>query len=203
MKLHKVSDLEDIFIGKQEPTFAFIDEFCETFGVNKEWLIEGKGSAFRSDRDRKGGPLSNIENIGEVGIDRVLLIRSKSESGEMFIVLKYSDWKYRILTQVLHVSDRVGAGGQLQLVDLYNLINKLRSSGVRCGGRTLEKELFSALLSGKIFPGKVIDLSMSEDPWWDDFTDVEHKLPIAENYNQWHGESFIKAQEIVKWRLKH
>jgi hypothetical protein len=42
---------------------------------------------------------------------------------------------------------------------------------------------------------------MSDDPWWDDFTDIEHKYPIAENYRQWHGEPFIKAQEIVKWGL--
>ena len=42
MQLNSVSELEDIFLGKREPSFDFIDRFCECFGVYKEWLINGE-----------------------------------------------------------------------------------------------------------------------------------------------------------------
>ena len=42
MKLHKISELENLFTGKTEPSFTFIEDFCKIFGVCKEWLVEGK-----------------------------------------------------------------------------------------------------------------------------------------------------------------
>jgi hypothetical protein len=201
LNLNKVSELENVFIGREEPTFVFIEHFCETFGVSKEWLLEGKGAPFLSKGTGRGDPLGYYEDIHKIKPEGVYFIRSSSDVGEMFLILKHTNWKFTVLNRIFHVSDCVGTGGQLQLVSLFHLINKLRDSRVRCCGRTLDPKLFSALQSGNAFPGKVIDVAMSDDPWWDDFTDIEHKYPIAENYRQWHGEPFIKAQEIVKWGL--
>lgn len=201
MKLHKVSELENVFTGKAEPTFTFIDDFCATFGASRDWLLEAKGAPFQSAQAERGDPLWYYEDIERVKPEGVYFIRSSSEVGEMFLILKHADWKFTVFDRTFHVSDHVGEGGQRQLVGLFHLINKLRNSCVRCGGRTLEPELFAALLSGDIFPGKVLNAVMSEDTWWDDFTDIEHQYPIAKNYRQRHGEPFVKAQEIVKWKL--
>jgi hypothetical protein len=201
MKLDKVSELENVFIGREEPTFAFIEYFCETFGVSKEWLLEGKGAPFRSEKFGRSDPIDYYDDINRIKPEAVCFIRSSSDVGEMFLILKHTDWKFAVLNREFHVSDCVGGGGQLQLVSLFHLINKLRDSRVRCCGRTLNPKLFSALQSGSVFPGKVIDSAKLDDRWWDDFTDIEHKYPKAVNYRQWHGKPFIKAQEIVKWRL--
>lgn len=204
MKLHKVSELENVFIGKREPTFQFINDFCETFGVNKKWLIEGKEHPFSNDDQTKYDPLFYFEEIEKINPQGIYFIRANTETAQTFILLKISKWKFKIFHRTWHISDHVGAGGQGQLLSFYKLIKKLDKKGYysKCGGFTLDNNDFDALYFGDEFPGKYIDLGRSEDPWWDDLTDINHKYVIAENYEQWYGKSFIKAQEIIKWKLE-
>lgn len=205
MKLHKVSELENVFIGQDEPTFQFINDFCETFGVNKNWLTEGKEHPFSNNDQTKSNPLCYFENIESINPKGIYFIRANTDTAQTFILLKISNWKYKILHRTWHISGHVGAGGRSQLLSFYMLINKLRGEKdfyMRCGGLTLEENDFNALNLGNKFPGKFIDTGRSEDPWWDDLTDINHRYPIAENYEFWHGKSFIKAQEIIKWQLE-
>lgn len=204
MQVEKISDLEDVFLGKEEPTLQFMAAFCQTFGVNKTWLIEGKGSPFKDDDYGKGDPLAYFEDIEQLEPHGIYFIRARTDTAQAFIILRLSDWKYKILNRMWHISDRVGAGGQGQLLSMYRLINKLRASGYygRCGGRTLSKKEFDSLLAGDVFPGKYLDVGPSEDPWWDDLTDVYHKYPIASGYGGCHGKSFLQAQQIIKLKLE-
>ncbi len=204
MKLHKISELENVFIAKSEPSFSFIEDFCNTFGVSKEWLIEGKGAPYLSDTPSKSDPMDYLPLIEELNPESIYFIRENTDTAPAFILLKVSKWKYLILSRIWHISDVVGAGGQRQLYSFYSLIKELRDKRrlhTSCWGLTLKKEEFSSLLCGEKFPGKYTEAGFSEDPWWDDLTDIDHKYPIAENYEQWHGKSFIKAQEIIKWYM--
>ncbi|RDE22886.1 hypothetical protein DV711_10020 [Motiliproteus coralliicola] len=204
MKLHKISELENVFTGRTEPSFSFIEDFCKTFGVCKEWLIEGKGSPYSSDMPSKSDPMDYLSLIEEVNPESIYFVKENTDTAPAFILLKVSKWKYLILSRTWHISDVVGAGGQRQLYSFYNLIKELRdkkSLHTSCWGLTLSKDEFNSLLCGETFPGKYTDAGFSEDPWWDDLTDIDHKYPIAENYEQWHGKSFIKAQEIIKWYM--
>lgn len=146
-------------------------------------------------------PLGYLEDIRRLRPAVIYFIRSRSDVGGAFLVLKHADWKFTILNLTLHVSDHVGDGGQRLLVSLCHLINRLKAEGVRCGGRTLDPQVFSALQMGDIFLGRVIDAAMCNDHWWDDFTDIHHENSGAANYEQLHGKPFIKAQEIVRWKL--
>lgn len=87
----------------------------------------------------------------------------------------------------------------------YRLIKKLRDReglAVKCWGSTLDTEQFNLLHSGEEFPGKYLNFRGSEDPWWDDLTDVYHRSSTEEDCERMHGKSFIKAQEIIKWELE-
>lgn len=204
MKLHKISELENVFNGKIEPSFSFIEDFSKTFGVNKTWLIEGKESPYSNQLPFQREPMDYLSIINESDPEGIYFIRENSDTAPAFIVLKVSKWKYLILNQTWHISDQVGAGGQKQLFSFYSLIKELRDKRnmhTSCWGITLNKDEFNSLLCGQSFPGKYIDLGFTEDPWWDDLTDINHKYPIAENYEEWHGKSFIRAQEIIKWYL--
>lgn len=204
MKLHSISELEGVFIGKKEPSFQFITDFSTAFGINEKWLIEGVATPYSSSISSKGDPLDYLEDIESIKPESIYFIREKTETSCAFILLKLTKWKYVILDRTWHISDHVGHGGQRQLLSFYKLIKKLRDEKrmhTSCWGLTLEKDLFDALLCGEKFPGQFTDTGFSEDPWWDDLTDINHKYPIAENYERWHGKSFIKAQEIIRWKL--
>ncbi len=204
MKLHSVGELESVFLGNREPSFEFIDHFCAAFGVNRNWLIEGKETPFGDSEGTHYDPMDYFEEITTLAPSRLYFIRSESEVGEVFLLLKYSDYKYKIISQVWHISDHVGAGGQSQIFGMYRLILALQKSQLRasCGGRILPEDKFNDLLSGKVFPGSIIDFPAQENPWWDDFVDVHHKYPISSSYESWYGKGFMTAQSIVRWKLK-
>ncbi len=204
MKLHSVGELERVFLGGHEPSFEFIDHFCDTFGVDRGWLIEAKGYPFSGCEGAHFDPLEYLEEIEGLAPARIYFIRSASELGEVFLLLKMSDHKYKLVSQVWHISGHVGAGGQSQIFGMYQLILKLKESplGISCGGRILQKDRFNELFSGKVFPGSVIDFPVQENPWWDDFVDVYHKYPISSSYESLYGKGFMIAQSIVRFKLE-
>jgi hypothetical protein len=204
MKLHSVGELESVFLGKREPSFAFIDHFCDCFGVDRKWLIEGRSAPFSDSDLGPADPLGCLAVIEAAKPERIYFIRSHSKVGEVFILLQFADWKYKVLHRHWHISDHVGAGGEAQIFGFYKLIQALRASpyNMGCGGRILEPDKFDSLYSGEVFAGSIIEFPHREDPWWDDFTDVDHKFPIAANYEEWYGKGFIAAQAIVRAKLK-
>lgn len=204
MKLHSVGELESVFHGTREPSFEFIDHFCDTFGVNRSWLIEGKETPYRSHAARHSDPTDYLDVIQKLAPIKIYFIRSASEVGEVFLLLKFADWKYAVVDQIWHISDHVGAGGRSQILGMYKLIMELKKRllGSSCGGRILSEDRFGSLLEGTIFPGSVVDFPAQENPWWDDFVDVDHNYPIATNYESWYGLGFVAAQSIVLSALK-
>jgi len=204
MKFHSVGELESVFLGQNEPNFEFMDNFCNTFGINRHWLIEGKDSPFIIDNGTNFDPLQYLDEIHASSPEGIFFIRSDTKIGEVFIVLKFADWKYRVIPRIWHISDHVGAGGRRQIFGFYKLVSALQDSELRhkCGGRILEKKQFSSLLNGAVFPGSVIEFPSQENPWWDDFLDVHHKYPIASNYERLYGKGFVEAQYIVRSQLK-
>lgn len=204
MKLHKIGELERVFNAKEEPSFEFIDHFCNTFGINKDWLIHGQSTPYSNTEKTNFDPLAYYSEIEKENPNRIYFIMNNSEVGEVFILLELSDFKYKILQRTWHVSSHVGGGGRSQIYGLYKLIKKLKENDhyLKCGGRILKPEVFENLLSGRVFPDSVLSRPSHENPWWDDFTDVYRKYPISSSYEEWYGEGFTYAQSVVRGMLE-
>ena len=204
MKLHRIGELEGVFNAKEEPSFEFIDHFCNTFGINKDWLVHDQGTPYDNPQQTNFDPLAYYSEIEKENPNRIYFIMNSSEVGEVFILLELSDFKYKILQRTWHVSSHVGDGGRSQIYGLYKLIRKFKKAGhsLKCGGRILESEIFESLLSGRVFPDSVLSRPSHENPWWDDFTDVYGKHLIASNYEEWYGKGFTYAQSVVRGKLE-
>ena len=201
LNLNSTGELESILDGNREPDFKFIDSFCSSFGVNKKWLTDGTNHPFESSEISHIFPLDYLEEIKKSKPECVYFLRCKSPIGETMIVLKYTNWHFKTLRHVWHVSDEVGGTGIQQLVSLYKLIIELKQNRQNCGGRFVDKSDFWRLNSGDAFPGALTDAILLENPWWDYFTDIDHKFPISKNYESWYGSGFTNAQKIVKTEL--
>lgn len=204
MKLHKIGELERVFNAEEEPSFEFISHFCNTFGINKNWLVHGQGFPYSNQEQTNFDPLAYYSEIERENPNRIYFIMNNSEIGEVFILLELSDFKYKIFQRTWHVSSHVGGGGRSQIYGLYKLIKKLKKNdySLKCGGRILEPEIFDKLLSGRVFPDAVLSRPSYENPWWDDFTDVYGKYPISSNYEEWYGKGFSYAQSVVREKLE-
>lgn len=204
MKLHKIGELERVFNAEEEPSFEFIDHYCNTFGINRDWLIHGQGTTYDNPEQTNFDPLAYYSEIEKENPNRIYFIMNNSEVGEVFILLELSDFKYKILQRTWHVSSHVGGGGRSQIYGLYKLIKKLKKNGLslKCGGRILGPQIFEKLLSGKVFPDSVLSRPSFENPWWDDFTDVYGKYPISSNYEEWYGKGFSYAQSVIREKIK-
>lgn len=205
MKLDKISSLEKYATGEEEPSFEFLKQFCETFGVDYLWLIEGSRQPFYNDKYNRFDPIDYYADIEHLQPERIYFIRCDSEISEFFIILKLSDWNYQICHRIWHLSAHVGSTGRDQLVKFYMLVNKLRKNDFycKCSGRTLADDKFNKLYSGQVFPAEIINFNQMDHPWWDDFTDINHVYPISKNYLKLYGQSFINAQQIVLTELKY
>ena len=206
MGLSRTSELEEVFHGKKDPLFEFKSKFCETFSVNYEWLEYGSGHPYDDNEQTDFFYLSNyFSEIKELDPEGIIFVRAETQAAQAFIILKLSDWEYKVLPEIWHISGNIGNGGEKRLFNLYKLIIKIDGSDFysKCEGITLPKEEFDALSSGERFPGKYAQ-AIGNDYWWDDLTDVYHELhPSLNNgYERMYGRSFIEAQEIIKRNIE-
>ncbi|MEJ6950378.1 hypothetical protein [Natronospora cellulosivora (SeqCode)] len=200
MGLEKTGKLYNYVNGVEEPTFAFMDRFCQYFGVNADWLKNGNWTPFGSLEVSEILPLDYLKRIKKLDPNTIFFIRSKSDIGKTGIVLQINEFKYIYFPRIYHLSSHVGGTGRRQIFSFYKLIKAIEEVKLssKCFGRVIEDNVFNDIFSGKLFSGIVSTFPNSQNLWWDDFTDVYHKYPIAENYERWYGKEFIIAQEIVK-----
>lgn len=204
--LDKRSILDDIVNGKVDPSFEFIKNFCDKFRINYQWLNESKGEPFRISYTSYS-PMGYLDDILKLNPENIYFIQNNSEVSETFIMLGFSDWYYMVGTKIWHISSHVGHGGQGQIYDLYRLIKSLKENMfyTKCHGLKLEEDEFNAIINGRIFPGSCLIGNMgmrTNNPWWDDFTDINNQYIGSDEYERMYGKSFIDAQNIVKDQIK-
>lgn len=204
LKLQRISDLEDVFLGKNEATFELIEKFSEIFGINAEWLLEGKGQPFKIKGHRKLLPLEYFDEIKSSEADGIFFVRANTIEGQTIIVLKLSEYKFMIFEKDWHISDQIGGTGQHQLLSFYELINKLIANRLafKCYGIILEKGDFYKLQNGEIFPGEFLNKMQLRNAWWEDLLDFQYSFRSKELYKLKYGESFIRAQEVLRILLR-
>ena len=197
-----LADIEKLIAyGREEPTFEFLKLFCKTFRINYNWINEDKGYPFDIKYDYES-PIDYLKDIKKLNPEKIYFIQNKSKTAETFIMLKFSDWYYMVGTKSWHMSNNVGATGKREIYDFYQLIKKLKDSkfSLKCQGIKLENREFYNILMGKSFPASC--LTIENNNWWNDFTDITHYYPISDKYQEMYGKSFIEAQNIVKSEIK-
>ncbi|MGP8473858.1 FitA-like ribbon-helix-helix domain-containing protein [Burkholderia sp. PR2] len=190
------SDVEDWFIGKQEPTFTQLAAIAEHLGGSQAWLQHGDGRMFDVDTRRLS------ENAGEavtqlLNLDRehrpvlLHLVREEDETGRLFVIQQFNDWRCSTWSTPIHVSDRIGAGGEKALACLtvtLNLLYKYQASGrglhVIVKSYQLPSEACNAILGGNTHPLLPLEGGTYERPWWEDLWDAEQ---FRKGHEYWPG----------------
>ncbi len=201
MDLSSPADLDSVMEGSMPATFAMLDQFCDRFGVNKEWVTTGRDAPFQSTLEHQSLPDEYFEFIEQVTPEAVYLVRSNSAVGETFIALEISALKFLLLPGIWHVSSHVGGGGSRQLLSLYRLFGRWATSvrPYRVVGRYVEHSLAESIWNGQAWSGALSNLPASH--WWDDLTDLEHKWTTREGVAKAYGQEFAAAQDIVRDQL--
>lgn len=197
----RVSDIVSYFEGREEPSIRFMRDFAVKFGVNTEWLIHGEDEAFYCHEPRAFTPLDAIPFIEEHGHEEIFFIRSDSAYGECAIVVRLDSWRYVTINGVWHVSSHVGGTGRSQMEDLCLLFIHMLHKRVSFRGFALDDETFYKLKEGQIYPGSVLEGRSRGSDWCVSLLDFEHREPRARHYGEWHGQSFLDAQSILKQSL--
>ena len=201
MELESVGVLEKIFVGQNEPNFEFIERFCNCFGINRNWLEKAESKPFAKPGNEEGKNYATdfIGEIGKIKPGNIYFIRTKSESGEVFLVLQFSLYRYKIVGGLWPIRGNVGTRGNAQILNLYDFLLFLKSKHVFILSRILDDDSFMRLYEGSVFPGNIISNSRESD-WADDFMDVDHEYAHLD-YLALYGDGFMRAQEIVRQRL--
>lgn len=201
MDLSSPADLDGVMEGSMPATFAMLDQFCDQFGVNKEWVSTGRDAPFQSTLEHQSLPDEYFDFIEQAKPEAVYLVRSKSEFGEAFIALEIAALKFLLLPGTWHVSSHVGGGGSRQLLSLYRLFRRWATSvrPYRVVGRYIEHSHAESIWSGQVWPGALANLPSSH--WWDDLTDLEHKWTTREGVAKAYGQEFAAAQDIVRTQI--
>lgn len=203
--LETSTELYDYINSKKEPTFEFLDKFCNFYTVNSDWLKFGTGQPFNVTESWGMYPEYYYEKMIEFNPHYIYFVRDNSETGKAIIILELNDLKYLIIRKTYHISSYVGATGQSQIYSFYKLVKKIKQDRElynKCRGLIISEELFDDISCGRMYPGYLKQIYNNENNWWDDFTDVNHSYSISENYKLWYGEEFIKAQNIVLYKIK-
>lgn len=194
----RISDVSKYFDGQDEPPISFMREFSARFRINPEWLIHGEDGPFYCAEPVAFSPLDALPFLESALPDDIFMVRSKSVYGECVIVAKLDEWKYVTVNGMWHVSSRVGGTGRSQLVDLYDFFLRLLDKKLPCRGFVLEPDIFDQLIRGEIYPGSVLEGYNGNADWWISFLHVDHNSSRTMLYRQWHGQTFLDAQKILR-----
>jgi hypothetical protein len=162
-----------------------------------------KGALFAYDihelHDHPGGLLGLIEKLKP---QKTFFVRCLNDFGYAHVAFRLTDWKYEGTRDGWNISDHVGATGQAQLYELWRSLSKI---GERRGhlpdmvGRDLPEDSYFSLVRGEIYPGTLLDnVNRYHSYWYDDFTDIDYKYPIAADRYSRHGSGFVQAQALVR-----
>lgn len=164
------SYVERVFDGLDEPTFELLDRISSLLGVNAEWLKHGLGQPFPTAFERWLG-IGFVDKLAEMKPERIHVIRSRNDAGNVAIVLQLDDVKYSTIRTPLHASDQIGAGGERDLAAFSNLCYRLsKRRDLNANGLLLDDATFGDLVGGTVYPRTAVQAGSSSmwfEDWWD------------------------------------
>lgn len=199
--------VEEWFVSRGEPSFDQLARIAAFTGVRQAWLQHGEGAPYPVENIRLSenpttavqwllnGSDSNESDPVETGcalkeakLERLIFVRAASEEGQLAIVKQWDSYRSTTYTTPLHVSHRIGAGGERQLVALAGTLELLYQRFAKAQTPTIKSLIvpvseFSGLVDGKSNPLAFHSRSEFERPWWEDLWD--RKMSSQQDY--WPG----------------
>ncbi len=190
-------DVEDWFLGQQEPGFVQLCAIARFLGVDAGWLKHGDRAPYPCDWRRLPenpvhavGWLTSWEDMagqanGKVGT--VHLVRAIKATGSLFVVKESDRGHFRAFSTPIDISADIGAGGEAALAALFVTLELLyrRCQGglLAVHGYLLHSEDIALLAGGHTHPGALLKDS-ARSTWWQDIWDAR-QVPKHSYWDGW------------------
>ena len=189
--------LDELLYGVRHHSWQELESFCGKAGLNKDWLKDGSGGPFHVVKGFWRSDVEKLKDLGYWGEWRVAVVRSNCRYGRVAVLVKINDLVWRVHRARVHVSGENGAGGNLDLIEFFRTLKCLMKDWKpKTWGYTLDEEQFGLLVSGKIFPGQVMQ-GLRTDYWIDDLLDPGPYDEARMKQLAAHGREFRAAQSAI------
>lgn len=163
--------------GESDLSFEQMERISQVLGINPDWLKHGRGSIYLTEMKRLQGDLNAIVNEltapDNDKLPALHLIREQSETGRLILVQEFVDSPAaRLYTTPHHISHEIGAGGEGDLVEVFDLMRRLynrKTNALVLGYLTPESEI-QRFFQGELHPLKLVERSR-RSIWWEDVWD--------------------------------
>ena len=157
--LNNVNELKQYLTTDTEPDNAFKLRFVDTFGVNREWMLYGRGNCpFASNIHFFGYNAMDILREEKLqNIKRFILVIGKYNGRESVCVIRQkSNCCYEVYPTAFVLDSCVGASGIKYLTELYRFVRESdRIENLSYVVRKATEEQMQQLISGMINPKMV------------------------------------------------
>lgn len=201
------NELRQYYLNAQEPDRGFMEFLAEELGVNKKWLAKGATVPIFEISERRNNLSDILREIPKIE-DMYIAIREEEREKYLLIILKYDDIKYVCHKESFIFFLSSGAGGQTQLMEVYEFFKTLHKMKNREGrdiypskAYFLSKEDWVNLKEGNMYPAAIRKIRMHKAYIMEDFLDIRNMYRTKEQYRLWYGEEFVECQEYIKNRL--
>ena len=193
-----VNELKKYYINSNEPDYTTIDFIAGKMGVNADWFKFGNGEPFETNLPWLHDATEIFKNSSMVE-EYCFAMLDVAVRPELVVIRKINEIKYDFFPRPFTFHADVGAGGQYELLTVYQMLKRLNQENrMPLGVYKMKENRFNDLLSGKMYPGMVIDEEYC-NYLLDDFISFnEEKIS---KYLEWYGSAFVNAGKCVLEQL--
>ena len=194
----KAKDVEDWFLGLEEPTFMQLQAIANAYGVQFNWLAHGDSSIYKVESASLSGNIfdavdwllswDEASDNSSANISHLYFVREMSESGYLAIVKRSNLGRYKIYTTNYQISENIGNTGEADLINLFLIWQLLYRRYTNNIGqiRLIESFLihpqeYDLLVRGNLCPDSL--LKNKDAKWWEDIWDEK----MQTNHEYWPG----------------
>lgn len=190
----RASEVENWFLGREEPTFEQLNTLAKLFEADPDWLKHGQRVMFPVKHQQLSTNAVEAAkwmaewDEGEP-VAAVHLLREASKAGSLLIVKESERRQFRTFHTGIHVSEVIGNGGESSLAHLWVTLALLFKRHHRGNVHFMvfsyitQPAAVKQLMSGQVNALNIVHES-SKVPWWEDV---------------WHADMYLKNSYWPGW----
>ncbi|MBE5970368.1 MAG: helix-turn-helix transcriptional regulator [Erysipelotrichaceae bacterium] len=196
-------EMIDYAEGNAIPSFELENKIAEMLGISVEWLQYENGTisdVIKISKFNASDVEVKADELLPSSIELVYNIAAK----DVFVVFGFNEYKYRLISYRVPFRTEIGASGQSQIVEFYNLISDLNKNHKKVVNDTLfivDYDLEYAVEHEGILPSKAV--KNPKNRWYnfvDDFMYLSCSEERRELFRNYYGDDFVFCQDLVRSR---